>query len=119
MSDYYKGKILQTDMALERLGVMLPERFEFDGKAYVKQINGYVEEAYADNQDVKWGLYMLSIPSNFIFKVNLTEWAHVYKERNADGRANPEVKECAEAIASKLEQAVPWLNRELFINIQN
>ena len=68
---------------------------------------------------MKRGLYMLSIPSNFIFKVNLTEWAHVYKERNASGTANPEVKECCEAIADELGKMVPWFDRTLFAAIEN
>ena len=62
---------------------------------------------------------MLSIPSNFVFNVNLTEWAHVYKERNEKGGANPEVKECAEAIADQLEKAIPWFTRDLFMAIKN
>lgn len=119
MSDYYQGKVLSTDVAAEELGVKLPESFEHDGKKFVKCVNGYVDEQYADNQDVKRGLYMLSIPSNFIFKVNLTEWAHVYKERNNSGHANPEVKECCEMIATQLEDMVQWFNRELFMNIKN
>lgn len=119
MSDFYKDKILPTDMALEILGVQLPEKFEHNGKTYVKRVNGYIEELYADDKDVQRGLYMLSIPSNFIFDVNLTEWAHVYKERNSTGRAHPEVKECAEAIAFQLAHAVPWFNWELFLDIKN
>lgn len=119
MSDFYKGKIIPTDQAAEILGITFPERFEHDGKAYVKAVNSYIDEQYKDNQDVKRGLYMLSIPSNFIFKVNLTEWAHVYKERNASGTANPEVKECCEAIADELGKMVPWFDRTLFAAIEN
>lgn len=119
MSDYYKDKILPTDLDLKELGISIPEKIEYRGKTYVKRVNGYIEESYADDNDVKRGLYMLSIPSNFVFNVNLTEWAHVYKERNAQGGAHTEVKECAEAIASQLEKAVPWFNRDLFLAIKN
>ena len=62
---------------------------------------------------------MLSIPSNFIFKINLTEWAHVYKERNEKGTANPEVKLCCEGIADQIEQFQPAFDRELFEKIKN
>lgn len=119
MSDYYKGKILPMDEALNLIDMDIPQRISHDGSDYVRTINGYIREDLADNKDVKRGLYMLSIPSNFIFKVNLTEWSHVYKERNASGHANPEVKECCEAIADQIEQMVPQFNRELFFMVKN
>ncbi len=92
---------------------------EKDGVTYVKTINGYIREDLKDSADVKRGLYMLSIPSNFIFKINLTEWGHVFKERNSEGTANPEVKMCCEAIASQIEEIQPKFNRELFLKIKN
>ena len=121
MSDYYKDKIIPTDKALKllQLDVLLPDGFEHNGKKYVKCINGYIAEEYKDNKDVLRGLYMLSIPSNFIFKVNMTEWAHVYKERNKNGGANPEVKELCEAIADTIENKFKNFNREFFNNIKN
>lgn len=119
MSTFYQGKIMPTDMALKLLSIDAPDKFIHEGKTYIKTVNGYVDEEYADNQDVKRGLYMLSIPSNFIFKVNLTEWAHVYKERNNSGRANPEVKECCESIADALGEMMPWFDRDLFLAINN
>ena len=79
MSDWYQDKIIPTDSALALLGIEAPEVIERDGERFVKTINGYIKEEYKDSSDVKRGLYMLSIPSNFIFKVNLTEWAHVFK----------------------------------------
>lgn len=119
MSEWYQGKIIPTDTALDMLGIEAPEVIEHNGERYVKGINGYVREDMKDNPDVKRGLYMLSIPSNFIFKVNLTEWAHVYKERNAKGSANPEVKLCCEAIADQISQLQPKFARELFEKIKN
>ena len=119
MSDWYKGKIIPTDSALSMLGIEPPERIELEGVPYVKAINGYIREDLQKEQDVKRGLYMLSIPSNFIFKVDITEWSHVYKERNAKGTAHPEVKECCEAIADMLESAHKQFNRELFNKILN
>lgn len=114
MSDYYRGKIIPTDAALAMLGIKKPDKIEVDGVTYIPTVNGYIREDMQDNKDVRRGLYMLSIPSNFIFKINLAEWCHVFRERNAAGTANPEVKECCEAIADQIEAFIPKFNRELF-----
>lgn len=119
MSDFYKERILPTDIALAVLGIETPDKLEHDGKTYVKCVNGYVLEEYANSPDALRGLYMLSMSSMFLFKINLTEWAHVYKERNIDGRANPEVKQTCEAIADAIQEAIPMFNRELFMKIKN
>lgn len=119
MSEWYKGKIIPTDVALKLKGIDIPDRIDIEGATYVKAVNGYIREDLATVQDVKRGLYMLSIPSNFIFKVDITEWSHVYKERGAKGTAHPEVKECCEAIADLLESAHSQLNRDLFEKIMN
>ena len=114
MSDWYEGKIMPTDLALQALGLSVPETFEHDGVQYVKAVNGYIRADMADDPDVKRGLYMLSIPSNFIFKIDLTEWGHVFKERNAKGGANPEVKQCCESTADQTKQSHSLFNRDLF-----
>ncbi len=119
MSDWYRGKVIPTDEALALLGIAAPDVLERDGVRFVKTVNGYIREDMKDSSDVKRGLYMLSIPSNFIFKVNLTEWAHVYKERNKEGTANPEVKLCCEAIADQIGRFQPRFDRELFLKIKN
>lgn len=119
MSDFYRGKILPTDYVLEQLGVEVPQVYETNGIKFVKTVNGYIREDLKDDKDVKRGLYMLSIPSTFTFQVNLAEWAHVYKERNTDSTANPEVKEVAEAIADALEGKFIWFNRELWKEVRN
>lgn len=119
MSDYYKGKIIPTDQALSILKIVTPDKIELDGVPYVRTVNGYIREDMQDNKDVKRGLYMLSIPSNFIFKVNLTELAHVYKERNELGTAHPEVKECCETSVDLVENVISQFNRELLSKIQN
>lgn len=118
-SDYYKNKILTTDEVLAVLGIEQPESIVVNGIKYVKAVNGYVIEEYKDSRDVKRGLHMLSIPSNFTFKVDLTEFSHVYKERNADGTANPEVKELAEECLSKIYEQHHQFNKELMLAIQN
>lgn len=120
MSDYYKGKIIPTDQALDILEIKVPGEIEFNGQTYVKSVNGYVLKGMEDKKDVKRGLYMLSIPSNFIFKCNLTEFAHLYKERRQEGTANPEVKECCEKCVDLLESASQgYINRELLMKIKN
>lgn len=120
MSDYYKDNILPTDVALAVLGITTPEKIEYEGKTYVRAVNGYILEGKENNKDMKRGLYMLSIPSNFIFKVNLTEFAHVYKERGAGGTANPEVKDACEEMVDLLESAsMGFINRELLMKIKN
>ncbi len=119
MSDYYKDKIITTNDALSILEINTPDKIVKDGKTYVKSVNGYILEEMKNNKDVKRGLYMLSIPSNFIFRVNLCEFAHVYKERNINGGANPEVKELAEQCADLLEMYQPLFTRELLLNIKN
>lgn len=119
MSEWYENKILPTDIALQHLGLSIPDEIYVDGKKYVKKINGYIVDEYKDNPDVKRGLYMLSIPSNFIFKIDMTEWGHVYKERNNNSSANPEVKMCCEDIATQLESFHKQFNKELFMKIKN
>ena len=120
MSDYYKGKIIPTDVALTVLGIIAPEEIEYEGQAYVKGVNGYILKGMENDKDVKRGLYMLSIPSNFIFKCNMTEFAHVFKERNENGTAAPEVKQGCEMMVEWLKNASNnYINRELLLKIKN
>lgn len=141
MSDYYKGKILTTGSMLSKLNIDMPEKvYEMnDGnfyteedykdiikfmnvyvvKTWVKAVNGYILEEYKDNKDVKRGLYPLSIPSNFISKINLCEWGHVFKERNQDGGANPEVKDWAEMVTAAITASYSQITREYVLSIEN
>ena len=99
--------------------IELPETIEHDGYTYVKTVNGYIREDLKEDKDVLRGLYMMSIPSSFIFNVNAAEWAHVYKLRNAESHANPEVRQLAEEIADLLESANPYFTRDLWLSIPN
>jgi len=120
MSDFYKDKIIPTDEALSIINMNVPDTIEVNGQKYVKTINGYIDEKYKDDKDVKRGLYMLSIPSNFIFRINLAEFAHVYKERNANSGANPEVKKLCETLTDLLiERTNGFVTRELLNDIKN
>lgn len=112
MSDFYRGKIIPTDVAIkEIMNSYLPDAIQNDGHCYVKTVNGYIREDLKDNRDVKRGLYMESIPSNFIFKCNMAQWAHVYRLRNKNGTANPEVKQLAEMLQDEVEKQMPWFDR--------
>ena len=155
MSDYYKGKIIPTDLALQDVGIEVPEviytdpsgktfsddmikswdigveddTYEICGKhgevlslkavKYVKTVNGYIREDLKDNKDVERGLYMLSIPSSFEFKVNLTEYAHIYKLRGEMGGAHRELKDMIESLTDKIEGQFHQFNRELLMKIEN
>lgn len=118
-SDWYKEKILTTDEALQHMAINLPAEMMVYGKNYVKTVNGYVLEEYAQDKDVLRGLYMLSIPSNFTFKVNCTEFAHILKERDKNGHAHPELKECVEEMLRLIQDEIPQLTREWFYSVKN
>ena len=118
-SDWYKGKIITTDEALKHMEMHLPAEMMVDGKNYVRAVNGYVLEEYANDKDVLRGLYMLSIPSNFTFRVNCTEFAHILKERDKNGHAHPELKECVEEMLRLIQNEIPQLTREWFYSVRN
>lgn len=118
-SEWYKDKIITDDEAFEYLHIVMPNKITKDGVTYVKTVNGYVREDLKSDNDTLRGLYMLSIPSDFAFKINLTEWSHVYKMRNEMSTANPEVKICCEEIAKQITEIQPKFNKELFEKIKN
>ena len=120
VSEYNKDKIITDAKALKIvLGIDMPSEITYEGYKYVKSPNGYVREEYKNNKDVKRGLYMLSIPSNFISKINLTEFSHVFKERNEDGGANPEVKEWAESTVRQITEFHSQITRDYVLSIEN
>lgn len=120
VSEFYQDKIIPTDVALAYLGITTPNEIEYNGVTYVRAANGYIIKGMEDNKDAKRGLYMLSIPSNFICRFQLTEFAHVYKERNENGSANPEVKKSVGSMTAQIEHAtMNYVNRELLDAIRN
>lgn len=104
ISQYYEWKILPYDTVLRVLDVDVPETLNLHGNAYVKTPGGYIREDLKDNRDVKRGLYHLAIPSDFLFRVNLAEFAHIYRMRNQNTTAHPEVRICVEMLADELER---------------
>lgn len=134
MSDWHKDKIMPTDIALTALGINTPEKIYKSGnivttnvddvinetyQTYTRTVNGYILEDMKDDKDVKRGLYMLSIPSNFLCKVNITELAHCIKERDKNGTANPEVKLFVEDLLSQITEWYDFIDRDLFYSIDN
>lgn len=117
-SAYYQDKIITTDEALDLMGQELPEHINVNYMRYVRAANGYIREDYADNQDVKRGLYMLCIPSNFTFRCNATDFAHIVKERDSHGHAHPELKEAVEEMKRLLQEQIPQLTDEYWHKVK-
>jgi hypothetical protein len=120
MSEWYQGRIVPTDVALAVLGITMPDELTYEGKTYVRAVNGYILKGEEHNHDAMRGLYMLSIPSDFIFRIQLVEYSHVYKMRNKYGTAAPELKLAIENVTDQLEAATQGLvTRELLLEIPN
>ena len=127
ISDWYKDKIIPTDAALKILSMDLPEEIEYDGNTYVRAENGYIIKGQEDNKDVKRGLYMLSLPMTFTFKINIAELAHVYIERGkskkngglAHGTAAPELQEMIEDLIDQIHEWYPQIDREFLLDVEN
>ncbi len=124
ISDWYKDKIVPTDVALAYLDIVTPDEITYENKVYVKSTNGYILKGMENSNDIKRGLYMMSLPMTFTFKINATEYAHIYKERGskeggANGGAAPELKLMIEELTDKIENWYPQLNRKLWLDILN
>ena len=118
-SDWYKDRILTTDEALSMLGESMPEEIMVDGKNYVRVVNGYVREDLVNDRDTLRGLYMLSIPSTFSCKVNITEFAHIYKERGRHSHAAPELRQAVEQMVDQVQEILPQMSREWLLSVKN
>lgn len=113
ISDFYKGKILTFDDLNKKLN--LPEAITYNDAIYVKTPLGYVREDCVDDKDVRRGLIPLAISSSFTFKCDLAEFCHVFRERNGDSNAAPELRELVEMIADRITDMYPLLNRDFFL----
>lgn len=118
-SDWYQDKILSTDEALPLMDIPKPAEIMVDGVNYVSCTNGYVREDLKDNKDVLRGLYMLSIPSNFIFKCNCTEFAHIVNERDKDSHAAPELRLMIEECKRLIQEEIPQFTTEWCRGVKN
>ena len=117
-SDFYKDKILTYDEVFSVLDMTMPDKIVCNDITYIRTENGYIEEQYVNNKDVKRGLYMLSIPSNFIFKCNFAEWAHIVRERDCNSHAAPELRDMVEDINAKLQNIFPQLDKDFWYNVK-
>ena len=118
-SEWYEGKILSTDEALELMEKSMPEVLWVEDKKYVRCVNGYVLEEYKDDHDVLRGLYMLSIPSNFIFKCNIVQFAHIVAMRDKYSHAAPELRDMIESVLELLNKYTGgFITRELLYEIE-
>lgn len=118
-SDWYKGRILSTDEALKMVDIPKPAEIVVDGVTYVSCTNGYVREDLKDDKDTLRGLYMLSIPSNFIFKCNGTEFAHIINERDIESHAAPELRLMIEECKRLIVQELPQYNTDWCRKVKN
>ena len=118
-SEFYEGKILTLDDLIERKVLTVPEKIEVDGKTYVKAVNGYVLEGLENEKDVLRGLFPLCIPMGAIININLTEYSHIYKERNENGNAHPELKKAIESLTDQLIEKIPYIDRKYLMDIIN
>ena len=124
VSEWYQDKIIPMDVALAYLGIKTPETIEYDRTTYVKSENGYIVKGMENDKDVKRGLYMLSLPMTFTFKVNITELAHIYRERGskeggAHGTAAPELQIMIEELINQVNSWYPQITREYLLDILN
>ena len=122
ISEWYQDKIIPTDIALDYLGIDTPDEIEHDGKTYVKAENGYIVKGMEKNRDVKRGLYMMALPMTFTFKVNITEFAHIYSERGskeggAHGTAAPELQDMIEELMDQLQSWYPGITRDYLLSV--
>jgi hypothetical protein len=118
-SDWYKDRILSTDEVLKMVDIPKPAEIVVDGVTYVACTNGYVREDLKDDKDTLRGLYMLSIPSNFIFKCNGTEFAHIINERDSESHAAPELRLMIEECKRLIVQEIPQYNTDWCRKVKN
>lgn len=124
LSDWYKGKIIPFgDLNGKTVGaqdegesdshdftIKLPDTIFIDGLAYKKTRFGYVLYEYKDDYDVLRGLTPLGMSNLFIFKCNVTEWAHITRLRRPGTQASPELQQLIKMINDEIEKHEPLLN---------
>ncbi len=119
-SAWYQGKILTTEEVAANTGIALPDTYTSpDGETYIRAVNGYINEKIQGDKDVLRGLLPLSIPSNFLVRVNATEFAHILKQRDKNSHAAPELRDCVESMLAQIESQIPQMNRDFFYKVEN
>lgn len=102
LSDYYKNKIMTTDEALVRKGIVLPQEIFLDEGKYVYNGHGYILEEHGHDQDVVRGLYRLSIPSNCIWKASAPALRHIFALRGPGSNAHPELQDMMDKMMTEI-----------------
>lgn len=124
LSDWYKGKVipfgdLDGSSAVnadtnEAFTFNFPETIKTTTATYHKSRFGYVQDGYEKNYDVLRGLTPLGMSNLFIFKCNITEWAHITKLRRPGTHASPELQELIQMINTAIEEKEPLLNDDFW-----
>ena len=115
-SDWYQGKILNAFEGLELAGVEIPDTVTTEDGVFKRVEFGYINEKYfgtPEEQDVKRGVYPLSIPSNIMFSVQYPELGHIIQHRDSTSHAHPELRDAAELMKEEVTKAVPQLGKNL------
>lgn len=122
-SEYYEGKIIYPFDICQELGIELPDEITKDGKTFQRVHFGYIDQSFIgsrEENDVRRGLYPLGIPSNFIFKAQIPEFAHIVQHRDYKSQANPELIEMIESAKEQLIEKFEPLGHQLVkIRMQN
>lgn len=117
-SEFYQDKILTLDDAIEKSLINVPNELFYNGNKYIKATNGWVLAEFENEKDITRGLLPLSIPMNCIFKINLAEFAHIFKLRNESSTAHPEVRRCIESLTHQLLKMLNhYISREYLDSI--
>lgn len=123
LSDYYKGKVIPFgDLtgevfdvdANKSVKIELPDNIKIADDIYHKSRFGYVHDGYENNYDVLRGLTPLGMSNLFIFKCNITEWAHITRLRRPGTHAAPELQQMIEMINAEIEKKEPLLNDDFW-----
>ncbi|KUK53788.1 MAG: hypothetical protein XD78_0885 [Desulfotomaculum sp. 46_296] len=117
-SEFYDEKVMSVGevislMRESKAEVNIPETVEINGVDYRFNGFGYIRKGYCDDQDVIRGTYMLSIPSDSIWKADFIGMKHIYAMRNKHTHAHPELRDGMEQVAGQIEQALPIVGKAI------
>ena len=123
LSDWYKDKVIPfgdldgctvseiIDITeCKDVEIRLPSTIIVNQKVYRKSRFGYVLDEFKQDYDVLRGLTPLGMANLFVFKCNVTEWAHITKLRRPGTHASPELQQLIKMINDEIEKKEPLLN---------
>jgi hypothetical protein len=113
-SDFYNNKVLSVGEASKSISsIGLPETIDINDVGFRFNGFGYVRIDCWNDQDVQRGTYMLSIPSDAVWKADFIGLKHIYAMRNTHTHAHPELADGMEQLALQIERALPTLGKAL------